>query len=147
METAREVLRQLWEGDDFTPPVKLLSNISAPAAVTLLPNTPYSIATNVAHADIWQRLWLCRLQGKPKFNPFPDFPVVEAADWASVRESFLENFQLALNLARAEPCVALAKSHDMATKLFIKIAVHNAYHVGQVALLKRILRSSKHNKA
>lgn len=139
METVRELLRQVWEGDDFTPPSKLLANVSAKSATIIPASAPYSIATNVAHADIWQRLWLARLKGEPKFNPFPDFPAVPSHDWETVRTSFLVNFALAVELAGHEPF----EHQDPAKKLLTKIAIHNAYHLGQVALLKRILRSEK----
>ncbi len=143
MDDVRELLRQVWEGTDFASPTKLLSPVTARSAVQVLPGCPYSIATNVTHADIWQRLWLARLVGQPKFNPFPDFPVVGPKDWPVVRASFLVNFEKAVAIANAEPFLHSAASDQIARKLLTKIAVHNAYHLGQVALLKRLLRAAK----
>lgn len=140
MDDVRELLRQAWEGDDFGAPAGVLKGVSDKTATLVLPGAPYSIATNVAHADIWQRLWLARLEGTPKFNPFPDFPAVEAKDWAAVRRSFLEHFEKACALASAEPFRHSAKSDAAARKLLTKIAVHNTYHVGQIVLLKRMAR-------
>ena len=136
MNVAHEAIRQLIEGLDFDRPDKLLTNISADSAARVLPGAPYSIATNVAHADIWQRVWLHQLEGKPKFNPFPDFPVVPPEMWPSVRAQFLENLNRALVIASDVP----PDDAKRQTKL-LKFAVHGAYHMGQVKLLKRMLRS------
>lgn len=136
-------MRQAWEGADFTAPSQMLKAVKPLDAVRLLPGAPYSIATNVAHADIWQRLWLARLEGKPKFNPFPDFPAVEAQNWEAVRSSFLSNFERAYAIAASEPFTHAATDDDAARKLLLKITVHNVYHIGQVALLKRLMRAAK----
>lgn len=143
MDSVRELLRQVWEGDDFASPTELLSKIPAATAVRIPASAPYPIATNVAHADIWQRLWLANLKGERKFNPFPDFREVAARDWDCLRAAFLANFAMAIELAYSEPFIHHSRTDIAARKLLTKIAVHNAYHLGQVALLKRILRSQR----
>ena len=143
MEHVREALRQVIEGDDFDSPATLLKNIKAEAAVRVVPGFPYSLATNVAHTDIWNALWLTRLEGQPKFNPFPDFPEVSEEDWPKVRSAFLANLNRAYEIACAEPFEHSCKTDATATKLLLKIAVHTSYHLGQIKLLKRALRASK----
>ena len=136
MNSAHAALRQVIEGRDFDPPATLLSNISAANAVRVLPGAPYSIATNIAHADIWQCVWLCQLEGKPKFNPFPDFPIVAKEDWPTVRAAFLENLQRAYAIA-----AEVSDDDEKLTAKLLKFAVHGSYHLGQVKLLKRMLRA------
>ena len=143
MDSIKEALRQVVEGADFDSASTMLKTMKAEAATTVLADMPYSLATNVAHADIWNRLWLARLEGKPKFNPFPDFPEVTADQWPEVRNSFITNMNRAYEIASGEPFAHKCKSDDVAKKLLLKIAVHTAYHLGQIKLLKRALRSSK----
>lgn len=142
MQYVREALRQVVEGADFESPAALLKSVKAEAAVRVVSGLPYSLATNVAHADIWNRQWLARLEGKPKFNPFPDFPVVAAEEWAGVREAFVGNLDRAYEIACAEPFVHSCPSDATAAKTLLKIAVHSAYHLGQIKLLKRAIRSA-----
>ncbi len=143
MDSIREALRQVLEGDDFESASTMLKNIKAEAAITILPGMPYSLATNVAHADIWNRIWIARLEGRPKFNPFPDFPEITADGWPEVRDSFIANLNQAYEIARSEPFVHKCKSEDAAMKVLLKIAVHTAYHLGQIKLLKRALRKPR----
>jgi len=143
MEAIREALRQVLEGADFESPATLLKSVKPNQAAAIANGLPYSIATNVAHADIWNRLWLARLEGKPKFNPFPDFPLIDEKDWPKLSKQFVANVERAYKIACAEPFKHKCKSDDVAQKTLLKIAVHTAYHLGQIKLLKRALRSQK----
>jgi hypothetical protein len=121
----------------------MLKSVKAEAAVRVLPLMPYSLATNVAHADIWNRLWLAKLEGKPKFNPWPDFPKVAEEEWPGVRDGFLENLNRAYEIACSEPFTHNCRTDKTASKTLLKIAVHSAYHVGQMRLIKRALWLSR----
>lgn len=143
MEHVREALRQVVEGSDFQPASEMLKTVKAADAVRVLPLLPYSLATNVAHADIWNRVWLARLEGGEKFNPFPDFPPVEPEQWEETKQSFLRNLGRAYEIACAEPLVHKCRSDASAAKLLLTIATHTAYHVGQMRLLKRALWLSR----
>ena len=140
MQDIREALRQVLEGDDFETAETVLKNVKPEAAVKVVPGLPYSLATNVAHADIWNHVWLSRLEGGPKVNPFPDFPAIEAKDWSAVRQSFIQNLNRAYEIACSEPFVHHCKNDQSARKTLLKIAVHSAYHLGQFKLLKRALK-------
>ena|SRR2546421_4309073 len=142
MEHVQEILRQVIQGEDFESPATMLKSVKAEAATRILPGFPYSLATNVAHADIWNRLWLARLEGTPKFNPFPDFPPQSEKDWPKVRDQFLANFERAYAIACAEPFVHKCRTDAIAEKTLLKIAVHTSYHLGQIKLLKRALRAT-----
>lgn len=143
MEHVREALRQVVEGSDFQPASEMLKTVKGADAVRVLPFLPYSLATNVAHADIWNRVWLTRLEGAAKVNPFPDFPVVAESEWEGIRGSFLANLDRAYALASTEPFVHGCRTDATAERLLLTIATHTAYHVGQMRLLKRALWLSK----
>ena len=143
MNTIQEALRQVLEGEDFEAGLAVVKSVKAEVAVKRLPGLPYSIATNVAHTDIWNRLWLAKLEGKPRFKPFPDFPVVSKEDWPAVRGAFVQNLSRAYEIACAEPFVHSCDDDDAAHKTLLKIGVHSAYHIGQIVLLKRALRGQK----
>ena len=143
MDAIREALRQVVEGDDFDTPSATLKTVKAADAVKVLPGMPYSLATNVAHADIWNRLWLARLEGNPKFNPFPDFPEVHEEDWPGIRTAFVDNLNRAYEIACSEPFVHHCKDDPSAKKTLLKVALHSAYHLGQMRLLKRALKEAR----
>lgn len=144
--TVQEALRQVVQGEDFQPASQLLKTVRAADATKRLPGMPYSLATNVEHADIWNRLWLGQLEGKKRFNPFPDFPVVDESEWSRTRDQFLANLERAYEIACAEPFEHRCRSDASAVKVLLKIAVHSAYHVGQMRLLKRALWLSKRKR-
>lgn len=143
MNTIQEALRQVVEGEDFESAAAMLKVVKAEAATKILPGMPYSLATNVAHADIWNRVWLARLEGEPKLNPFPDFPIITPEDWPNIRASFLKTLTRAYEIATNEPFFHHCKTEESGQKTLLKIAVHSAYHLGQIKLLKRALRTYK----
>ncbi len=146
METLREAIRQVLEGTDFDPADKVLGNLTPEQATTKLPGWPYSIATNLAHTDHWQRIWLARLEGTKRPKSFPDFPEISPEDWPEVRDQFLANFERTMAIAKAEPFEHQMKSDKVAVKILLEIAIHNAYHIGQMKLLKRLLRDNRHSE-
>lgn len=139
--TVAETLRQVIEGMDFAD-AKRLVNIKADLACAKKEGFPYSIATNIWHCDYWNRLWLARLLGekRPAKNIWAeDWQQPEATDWPEIKVRFLTNLDAALEIARSDPFRHAMKSDAEAVKSLNQIAVHTAYHMGQVALLKRIL--------
>lgn len=143
MQHVIEALRQLVEGADFEPPSSMLGKIKTEDAVRVLPFMPYSLATNVAHTDIWNRQWLAQLEGTPKEKPWPDFPPVAAEQWEAVRDRFLANLDRAYAIARSEPFTHRSRTDESASRALLKIAVHTSYHMGQFTLIKRALHLSK----
>lgn len=143
-QTVAETLRQVIEGMDFAS-AKRLVNIKAGLACATKEGFPYSIATNIWHCDYWNRLWLARLKGekRPAKNIWAeDWQAPEEKDWKQTRDDFLANLNLAHEIASAQPFKHSMKSDEDAIKVLNQIAVHTAYHVGQVALLKRILKAN-----
>ena len=136
---AAEALRQVRDGTDFAMPSKVLSRIPAEKACLMLPEFGYSLATYVLHSDFWQVIWLNRLTGQRAPSMLADWQVAEPEDWPSIRFGFLNRLDQAIALAEAEPFLHAMKSDDLAIKVLLEIAVHDAYHVGQFVLLKRAL--------
>ena len=68
-----------------------------------------------------------------------DFPIIDKKDWPTIRSKFCDGLDEALDIARREPLTHACKSDDKAIETLFRIANHGAYHIGQVALLKRLL--------
>lgn len=67
-----------------------------------------------------------------------DFRVPEASEWAGLRKEFLDGLAQARAIAASEPFAHKLNSDAEAVETLIRIAVHGAYHCGQMNLLKRI---------
>ena len=139
---AAEALRQIIEGDDFATPAGLLKSINSELAVRMPVGFAYSIATYVEHARIWQDLWLSQLRGEnpARVDYGKDFPCVSAEDWPKVRKDFIKGLLDAHAIALRNPFLHGAADDAKAVRTLLKIANHGAYHLGQIALLKRLLR-------
>ncbi|MFI5384942.1 MAG: DinB family protein [Fimbriimonadales bacterium] len=135
-----EALRQVIEGADIPAPESLLRNITPERAATKLDRSPYSILTNLAHAGFWQEIWLNRIQGRRARSFTEDWKTPEPSDWPTVRAQFLKGLEKAIEIAASEPFDHKMKSDAVAIRTLLQIAIHDAYHLGQVNLLKRELR-------
>ena len=140
---AAEALRQVWEGYDFPAPASLLKGIENEQAGELPPGFKYSLLTLVEHAYFWQRIWLGQITGTKKPDMLKDWRVPATEEWPEVRSAFLDGLQEALKIAGAEPFEHKLKSDDSAISKLLKIAVHDAYHIGQFVLVKRAVRGLK----
>ena len=141
--TAAEALRQVWEGHDFPPPKQILSNVKAEDAAALPPGFKYSLLTLVEHTHFWQRVWLSQLTGAKKPDMLKDWRIPKPEEWPEVRAAFLEGLQEAMAIANAKPFIHKLKSDEVAVEKLLKIAVHDAYHVGQFVLVKRAVKGLK----
>lgn len=137
-ESVAECLRMVIEGDDIPPVNSLLSRITVQAASEQLEGFPYSIITNVEHADFWQRVWLARVQGEKIPSLTEDWRVPGSSEWPQIRRSFIDNLNKAHQLASADPFQHSAKTEQDALKALMNIAVHSSYHIGQIKLMRRV---------
>lgn len=138
-----ETFRQIWEGDDIPAPESLLRGMNAETAATKLQHWPYSILTNLEHADFWQRVWLDRLKDLRAQSYAKDWREPAADEWPRIKMSFLDNLKEAMRIAGSDPFEHKMKSDDVAAKTLITIAIHTSYHIGQINVLKRELRLFK----
>jgi uncharacterized damage-inducible protein DinB len=136
-------------GYDIPKPESLLKISSASASVKL-DLLPYSLATNLAHTLLWQNFWLQKLAGgRQRSGPQEwsnDFKVPEISEWSHLRDSFLEGLWKARAIAESEPFLHGCENDAEAVDALLCIAVHGAYHIGQMNLLKRAMNAQKRHE-
>ncbi len=134
----------LESGYAFVRADRILSDLEPRLAVTILDGAAHSIADHVGHMAWWQRQVLqdIRTQTRPHFfTGQQDFQTVALEDWPGVFEDFLSSLE-ALKSLTADAAVLerqyLGRDHDVGFVL-MDFALHNAYHLGQIVLLRRLL--------
>ena len=132
----------------------LLRGLSAESAVARPVDQAHSVWEIVLHITAWQREVLERLEGKepslPKDCDWPVVPPPTSPAWTQAcleLESSLQ--QLAQSVRRLGPedlQVKVGTTRDLAlgtgvsrAEMLLGVLQHNAYHSGQVALLRRAL--------
>lgn len=141
-KTVAEALRQVLEGEDFRGPASATSSVTDAVANQSLPISPYSIATNAEHALFWNKIWLARLNDTKRPDMKKDWRVPSPDEWKRIRQELVDSVEAAHRIASAMPFKHHMKSDDAACETLIAIAVHTAYHLGQIALLKRMARKA-----
>jgi uncharacterized damage-inducible protein DinB len=154
-------LRRIYEGNAWHGPsvLEAIGDVTAQqAAARPIPNA-HSIYELTHHIAAWIGETTSRLQGKPPGNPgdgdFPPRPTaVDDAAWADVRAR-LERRQAELietvagfDPARLDEAVDPENRKDPSgpvsyRALLSGLAQHNAYHAGQIVLLRKALSSSE----
>ncbi|MDI9641065.1 DinB family protein [Kamptonema cortianum] len=138
------VFRQMLEGWDIPAPEGMLK-IKAESANRQIEGLPYSIATNLAHAVLWQDFWLDKLKGGKQKSGMEqwehDFDVPEPNQWNELRSRFVAGLKEAMDYCTQEEFKHQAANDDAAVETLTRIATHGAYHIGQLNLLKRAMRS------
>lgn len=135
---------QILEGYDIPKPESMLK-VKQGDAGQIADSAPYSLLTNLAHATLWQRFWLQKLHGGRKKSNMTewrdDFRVPDPDEWDGLRREFLAGLREARAIAAGE--LPFQCSDEEARDTLLRIAVHGAYHCGQMNLLKRMNRSAK----
>ncbi|WP_216317563.1 DinB family protein [Deinococcus aestuarii] len=122
-------------GAAFREPSQLLDGLTFEVASRPVPGVPYTLVALLAHLAVTTRASLDLASGRTQAWPegldvWPDPPVTEAA-WRHLMD------ELTLELAEAQ---ALGGDpSERARDVLTDLAAHNAYHWGQVALLRRVL--------
>ncbi|MBS1713848.1 MAG: DinB family protein [Armatimonadetes bacterium] len=137
--TVADLFDQIIGGEDIPKIGYLLQRMSPETASRTVPGWPYSVLTNLAHADFWQQIWLARLEGKPRPKFRDDWRVPEPEEFEPVRSSFLTNLKRARQMVADWPLGHDLESDDKALHMLVSLAVHDAYHIGQIKLMARIL--------
>jgi uncharacterized damage-inducible protein DinB len=140
-----DTIKQLFDGADaFVRPDCLLSDLDPAVAVAMLPHSPHSIAGHIAHAAWWQRQVLYRLRepDNPQTRIAGDdlLATVSVEEWPAVLEDFLSGLEaLKQHCDNPELLAQNYPNRDMSVhSVFLHFALHNAYHLGQVLLLRRL---------
>ncbi len=139
--TVVEALRQMVEGDDYRPLYRLIDDLTPEQAVLRPPDAPYSIATIVWHTWFWANAWNVAIAGAGDpfggHDPDQSWPEVGAEDWAETRSllhaSLRRSQELALTVDMEQPTWhGQTAGHNL-----LQIAIHTAYHIGQIALARQ----------
>lgn len=138
-----DVMRQFAEGHDFASPKKLISDLTEQQALRQPDESPYSIAVVVAHMHFWQERWIALIDGtKPtsRRGRNSDWPTVKAGAWTALRKEFLNGVEASQSRSKDRELMARTSAYNVTgEQLATKIALHNAYHLGEIALLRQLL--------
>ncbi len=142
-EAIAEAVRQMIDGEDYTPLERLIEDLSPDEAVRKPAGSPYSIATIAWHTWFWNNVWIVRIkQDAGAGEGFTDdgkWPDIAAEDWPDTRDRLLESLRRTCELAAsAEPAAKTWREQTVGGNL-LQIAIHSAYHIGQIALLRQEL--------
>jgi hypothetical protein len=138
-----DAVKELMDGGgEFNPPVRLLSDLSEEQAKAVFPGAPYSISQIVSHM-----LW--NLQGVlaeldedsvPRPGHLEDtFKAVEPGGWEPLLTEFLAAVERCKRTAVEKAGETSPSRSDTNTDYDLaEAALHNAYHLGQIVLLRRM---------
>jgi DinB superfamily len=130
---------------DFASPRNILEGISAVQATQDIKGLPYTIAEVLAHtnANLTFNLILLRDGLEPSQE---NWPKVKPDEWEALKREFLENLNTLSQLAHTldlsaivYPAAETEPAWTVGYKLAASVAKHTAYHLGQIALLKRLV--------
>jgi uncharacterized damage-inducible protein DinB len=132
-------------------PIGCVEDVSAEVAVRRIDSFPHSIADLVYHMNYWMNYELKRIRsGKPKYpehnaESFPTSP----QNWDQLRRDFswfLAEFVKLAESSRDELDRQIESVHEGDKKVsgtlesvLWQMVAHNSYHVGQIAMMRRVL--------
>jgi hypothetical protein len=137
-------LRLLLVGsNEFTEPARVLHDLDAAAAFTTTSGAPHCIGHILSHMLFWQRFMLGLMRQES-----PAYPSSEAAGWPEITPdawpatvaAFLNDLATLQALTQDE--AALNREYKPGATvgyLMCDAALHNAYHLGQIVMLRCML--------
>jgi uncharacterized damage-inducible protein DinB len=150
-------LTELLHGEGaHADPVACVEDLSAELAARRVEGFPHSIGQLVFHMNYWMDYELRRIRGERPAYPrhssesFPPGEVPTAAEnWDRLRKRFaglLADFTALSKSSPEEMQRQIETVHEGDTKLagtlqavLWQMVAHNSYHVGQIAMLRRML--------
>ena len=145
-------IKHLLEGPGFTPPERTLSGLTLEQASAKPNDSPHSIADILAHLNFWQNWAMSAIGGdhKPMPAQATDGWVGLSGSWDDLVKEFLAGLEKAKTLTEDEALLQQPfdpenkigwgfEKHSIGEVIVDVIAVHNAYHLGQIILLRRML--------
>jgi hypothetical protein len=143
-----DAVKELLDGDgQFVIPRDILNDITEEQAVMILPGSPHCIAQILSHMHYFQEAELAALRGEQW--PRPPFSIPEHLDdtfaaiapgtWRALVADFLAGLEACKKMAD-EKANALSPARDDTSACYdlAGTALHNAYHLGQIVLLRRM---------
>jgi len=139
----RRLMQWLVYGEwEFADPRKVLAGITPQDACRRVDGVPYSIAQLVAHLDWWQRRRIDLAHGS-EWQDFElqvdDWPDVAPADWERLAQGFLASCAQLLDLIDDVDKSRSVYEEQTVGSMLVSHTLHNAYHIGQIVLLRRQL--------
>ena len=146
-QIARAITGPTWHGDAIA---ELLADITAEEAAARPFDDVHTIAELVGHIGAWAEIAEQRLRvavTPSESDVWPDVDTRNEKTWAAaVADCLAKHHALMRSAAELDESSLAAtvpgKSHDRATMLH-GIVEHDAYHGGQIAMLKKVIRSRK----
>jgi uncharacterized damage-inducible protein DinB len=137
-------------------PIACIEDLSAEIAAQPVEGFPHSIGQLVFHMNYWMDYELRRIRGQrpayPEHNSesFPPAPLPAGTqDWDRLRKSFaslLADFDALANSSPEEMRRQIETVHEGDKKVagtleavLWQMVAHNSYHVGQIAMIRRML--------
>jgi hypothetical protein len=152
-ETIAQHVLDVHEGNNWTEVdlTQTLRDVTLAEATTLTPASPNTIASLVRHLTFWNRVMARRAQGQateiPDANGFDGPSLHSEADWqALLAELWQSARELAASIRRV-PVEQLAEpilpAYSSVYKNLHGTAEHLHYHLGQLVILKNLVRSQQ----
>lgn len=131
------------EWSSFTPASRALDDLTPEQALRKLEGWPHSIAEVVAHMLFWQNHDFATIETglEPEVSPGADWPAVSQSDWSRLKDEFLSSLEKSRSMTRDDETLArpiLGGKFTVGARM-VWFTGHNAYHLGQVVLMRRIL--------
>jgi hypothetical protein len=130
---------------DFASPRSILEGISKVQATKAIKGLPYTIAEVLAHTNANLTFNLVLLKDGLE-TPVENWAKVNQEEWEGLKMEFLENLNALSHLAHTldlssivYPATETEAAWTVGYKLSASVAKHTAYHLGQIALMKRLV--------
>jgi uncharacterized damage-inducible protein DinB len=154
---SQRALKELLRGQgSHADPIACIEDISAEEAARHIAGSPHSIGQILSHMNYWMRYELQRIRDEspryPEHNAesFPPAPSpADAREWDVMRQDFgrlLAEYAILAESSEHEMQRELPRASDADQKVagtleavLWQMVVHNSYHVGQIALIRRVL--------
>lgn len=134
---------------DFPSVTRIVGGLAPAQALAVPPGVPHSIAQIVAHmlANMRFNLGLAQAQDPVRVgHPGELWPAVGADEWSAVLDEFLATLEALEQIAQTGdlervlyPMTADEPAWTVGYKLACSVAKHNAYHLGQIVVLRRLI--------
>lgn len=153
-EPRNELERSLTSDSAFTPPSRILSDLSADLAHKKTPGAPHTIYAELWHITFWQQITLEWINGVETPCPasaslgFPTQDDIASEGWEQLCHRFFKDVQkagdTAADAARLDIPVRCPSPAGQPTRIMTvreqleSLAAHNAYHFGRIVLLRQL---------
>jgi uncharacterized damage-inducible protein DinB len=153
---SQRALTELFRGRGaHVDPIACVEDISAELAGRRVAGFPHSVGQLMFHINYWMEYELRRIRGLKSAYPehsaesFPAAATVNVVEWDRLRARLAELLGEFAELAKSsaqEMQREIESGHEGDKKIagtleavLMQMAAHNSYHVGQIAMLRRML--------